>query len=65
MVDMVPEQSSATPKEMEIAGLIDFLMQPVCRVIASHTERGKVIARKEAEEVRAYLEQKMKRSFES
>jgi hypothetical protein len=62
-VDMVPDHSNATPREMEIAGVIDHVMQPVFLAIASATGRGEMIESRDAEAVRLIIEQKMKHFF--
>ncbi len=41
VVDMIPDQSNATPREMEIAGIIDHVMQPVFQAIASAIGRAR------------------------
>jgi hypothetical protein len=63
MVDMNPDQSNATPREMEIAGFIDHIMQPVFQAIVSTTGRGEMIESKDAEAVRLIIEEKVKRFF--
>lgn len=63
LVDMVPDHSNATPREMEIAGIIDHVMKPVFQAIASATGRGEIIESKDAESVRLIIEQKMKHFF--
>lgn len=63
MVDMNPDQSLATPREMEIAGVIDYLMQPVFDAIVASTGRGEMIESKDVEAVRAIIEEKTKRFF--
>jgi hypothetical protein len=63
MVDMTPDQSKATPKEMKIAGIIDHLIQPVFQAIAASTGRGEMIESKDVEAVRLIIEEKAKRFF--
>lgn len=63
LVDMIPDQSNATPREMEIAGLIDHMMQPVFKAIVSATGRGEMIESKDAEAVRLIIERKVKDFF--
>lgn len=63
MVDMDPDQSQATPKEMEIAGVIDHLMKPVFDAIVASTGRGEMIEGRDVEAVRAIIEEKTKRFF--
>jgi len=63
MVDMNPDQSNATPREMEIAGFIDHIMQPVFLAMASATGRGEMIESKDVEAVREIVEEKAKRFF--
>jgi hypothetical protein len=63
MVDMIPDQSNATAAEMQIAGIIDYIMQPVFDAIVSSTGRGEMIESKDAEAVRQMIEEKTKRFF--
>ena len=63
LVDMIPDQSNATPKEMEIAGIIDYIMQPVFKAIVSATGRGEMIESKDAEAVRLIIQEKVKGFF--
>ena len=63
MVDMKSDQTVATPKEMEIAGIIDHLMQPVFLAIASATGRGEMIESRDEEAVRHIIEEKTKHFF--
>jgi len=63
MVDMNPDQSDATPREMEIVGFIDHIMQPVFQAMVAATGRGEMIESKDVEAVRQIVEEKTKRFF--
>lgn len=63
MVDAVPEQSSASEAEMRYAGVIDYVMSPVFKAIASSSGDGEMIESKDAEAVKKLIEEKMKQFF--
>ena len=51
-VDMKPDQTDATEKEMHYAGVLDYAMQPVFDYIMQRGERSQMIESKDAESIR-------------
>ncbi len=59
-VDVVPDQSGATPKEMRVAGCINFALDEVARYLMSKGERGEMIESKDAAAVQDIVKKKIK-----
>jgi hypothetical protein len=59
-IDMIPNQSDATPKEMHYAGCIDYVMQPIFEYVMRRGERGEMIESKDAESIREVCERRIR-----
>ena len=63
-VDMVPDQSTATPKELRAAKCLDVAIQAVAEYLMSKGERGEMVEGKDLSVVQKITAQKIK-DFES
>ena len=59
-VDMRPDQSAGTEKEMHYAGVLDYAMRPVFEYIMWRGERAEMIESKEAESIRELCERRVR-----
>jgi hypothetical protein len=46
-VDVIPDQSKGTPKEMRVAGCLNFALDEVARYLMSKGDRGEMIEGKD------------------
>jgi hypothetical protein len=63
-IDMVPDQSSATTKELRVAGFINHILTPVFEYLIRRGGSGEMIESKDAEIMRLVIEAKIK-AFET
>ena len=59
-VDMRPDQTGATEKELHYAGILDYAMQPIFDYIMQRGERSQMIESKEAESIRELCERSVR-----
>jgi riboflavin synthase alpha subunit len=63
-VDVVPDQTKATPTEMRVAGCMNFAMDAVAKYLMSMGEKGQMIEGRDATIVEEIAKSKIK-EFES
>jgi hypothetical protein len=63
-VDIVPDQTKATPTEMRVAGCMNFAMEEVAQYLMKKGEKGEMIEGRDAAVVEEIAKRKIK-EFES